>query len=166
MTTIEQVEKLMEKANVSYGEAKAALDGAGGDILEAIISLEREGKLKAPENDSKFTIRLEKNKKQKECGESTIRKFFRWCGKMFTKGNTHLFEVYRKGDLMMAVPVTVLVILLLLAFWVIVPLIVVGLFLGCRYAFNGPDIEKATVNKMMDAAADAAESLKKDINEC
>ena len=42
--TIEKVEKLMDKADVSYEVANEALEKAGGDIIEAIISLEKEGK--------------------------------------------------------------------------------------------------------------------------
>ncbi|MDP4159978.1 MAG: ubiquitin, partial [Bacillota bacterium] len=48
MTTLEQVEKLCAMANISYEEAKAALDAANGDLLEAIIYLEKQGKVKAP----------------------------------------------------------------------------------------------------------------------
>ena len=43
MITLEQVEKLREKANVSYDEAKAALEAANGDMLEALINLEKQG---------------------------------------------------------------------------------------------------------------------------
>jgi hypothetical protein len=42
--TIEQVEKLMERTDISYAEAKTALEAADGDILEAIIALEKAGK--------------------------------------------------------------------------------------------------------------------------
>lgn len=42
--TIEQVEKLQQRANVSYEEAKEALEKCDGDILEALIMLEKEGK--------------------------------------------------------------------------------------------------------------------------
>ncbi len=37
MVTLEQVEKLCERANISYEEAKVALEETNGDILEAII---------------------------------------------------------------------------------------------------------------------------------
>ena len=43
--TFEKVEKLMEKANVSYEEAKDALMRADGDLLDAVILLEKEGKI-------------------------------------------------------------------------------------------------------------------------
>ena len=43
--TIEKVDKLVERADVSYGDAKEALESASGDLLDAVILLEREGKL-------------------------------------------------------------------------------------------------------------------------
>ncbi|MDR2615905.1 MAG: ubiquitin, partial [Oscillospiraceae bacterium] len=48
MATLEQVEKLRERANVSFEEAKAALDEADGDLLDALILLEKQGKTAAP----------------------------------------------------------------------------------------------------------------------
>ena len=44
MTHYEMVELLREKANVSYEEAKDALETANWDLLDAIVLLEREGK--------------------------------------------------------------------------------------------------------------------------
>ena len=38
--TLEQVERLREKADVSYGQAKAALEYSGGNLLDALIYLE------------------------------------------------------------------------------------------------------------------------------
>ena len=42
--TLEQAEKLREKADVTLEEAKAALEAADGDLLDALIWLERQGK--------------------------------------------------------------------------------------------------------------------------
>ncbi len=47
MDTFEKVEKLREKANVTFEEAKAALEEANGDLLDAMILLERQGKADA-----------------------------------------------------------------------------------------------------------------------
>jgi len=44
---IEQVEKLKELADVSYEDAKQALEQCNGDLLEAVIYLEKQGKVKA-----------------------------------------------------------------------------------------------------------------------
>ena len=46
MDMMEKVDKLRERANVSYEEAKEALEKSNGDILDAMILLEREGKTK------------------------------------------------------------------------------------------------------------------------
>jgi len=43
---LEDIEALMERANVNYEEARAALTETDGDLLEALINLEREGKTK------------------------------------------------------------------------------------------------------------------------
>jgi len=48
MTDLEKVEKLREKADVSFAEAKDALDKSGGDVLDALIYLEAQGKAIAP----------------------------------------------------------------------------------------------------------------------
>ncbi len=43
---------------------------------------------------------------------------------------------------------------MLFAFWTCVPLLVIGLFLGCRYRFSGQDFDK-TVECMKKTAAEA-----------
>ena len=39
--TLQQIHLIMQRANVSYSEAKAALEQANGDILEALLLLEQ-----------------------------------------------------------------------------------------------------------------------------
>ena len=41
--TLEQVERLREKADVSYAQAKEALEYSGGNLLDALIYLEEKG---------------------------------------------------------------------------------------------------------------------------
>ena len=48
--TLEQVERLREKADVSYGQAKAALEYSGGNLLDALIYLEEQGVIPRPED--------------------------------------------------------------------------------------------------------------------
>ncbi len=176
MATIEQVEKLRQKANVTYDEAKTALDAANGDMLDAIIYLERAGKIQPPVNDGSYST---KNNDQTEKTEfvsenpdenidtfrTLLKKLFRWIGKMLRKGNQNTFEVIRGNSTIISLPVTILVFLLIFAFWIVVPLIVIGLFFNCRYYFKGPDLDGTGVNNMMDSAANAAESLKQEIKD-
>jgi hypothetical protein len=181
MTTLEQVEKLREKANVSYDEAKEALDATNGDLLEAIIYLEKKGKVNAPAGGGYYSSEKpktestvnynephwENHSKNYNSGESfssLMKKFGLFCLKIIRKGNINSFEVRKGGESKASIPVTVLVLLLIFAFWVIIPLIIVGLFFDLRYRFVGPDFTGDTVNHAMDNAANAAENIKNSIN--
>ena len=55
MEMIEKVERLRERADVTYEEAKAALEEAGGDLLDAMVILERMGKVSGPARSSYST---------------------------------------------------------------------------------------------------------------
>lgn len=46
MDNYQKVEQLVNKAGCSYEDAKTALEGCGWDMLDAVISLERDGKVK------------------------------------------------------------------------------------------------------------------------
>ena len=87
-----------------------------------------------------------------------------FCLEMIRKGNANYFEVLKGEESKASFPVTALALLLIFAFWIIIPLIIVGLFFGFRYRFHGPDFSETTVNDAMNSAADAAENLKKTIN--
>lgn len=178
MATMEHVEKLREKANVSYTEAKAALDACGDDLLEALLYLERQGKVNPPEHGGYYSSKDEQKEKQSATAE-TIRqsepkgesfsqlmgRFFRWIRGLFVKSCENLFCVQRGGSQIITMPVLVLILLLIFCFWLVIPLLIVGLFLGCQYRFRGRDVEKTAVNKVMESAENAAETLKADIKE-
>ncbi len=181
MVTLEQVEKLREKADISYHEAKAALEKTNGDILEAIINLEEEKRIPGPEGGGYFRTRAQQQRpgaggdrrdreetKQDSSASfmELIGRFFRWCGKIIEKGNRNNFEINKDGIRVMAFPVTVLAILLIFIFWVVVPLIILGLFFGYRYRFSGPDLGKEKVNQAFDSAAKAVEDLKREVKDC
>lgn len=46
--TLEQIDLIMQRANVSYAEAKEALELANGDIVEALLLLEKKGTITSP----------------------------------------------------------------------------------------------------------------------
>jgi hypothetical protein len=178
MVTLDQVEKLKQRANVSYDEAKKALEEANGDILDAIISLEKQNRIKSPAGGGYYNSQEEINKRRDESYtgrrhnhnhehrqqfKESIHSLVKWIKKMIGKGNRNHFEVTKNGDTSISIPVTILVVALLFAFWVVVPLVVVGLFFGYRYTFTGPDLGKDGINRAMDNVADVAENLKKEV---
>jgi len=180
VVTLEQVEKLREKADIPYHEAKAALEKTNGDMLEAIINLEKERRIPGPEGGGYFRTRAQQPsagsggdrrgwEETRADGSASfmelVGRFFRWCGKIIEKGNRNSFEINKDGNGVMAFPVTVLAVLLIFIFWIVVPLIILGLFFGYRYRFAGPDLGKERVNQAFDSAARAVEDLKREIKD-
>lgn len=169
MDNFEKVEKLKERANVSYEEAKQALEACGWDILEAMIYLEKMGKITGGATRMNFSTEQEQkqqNSAQTEGKESfgdVMARFGRWCAKWIDKGNVNSFCIEKNGKEILRVPVTLLIVLLIFTFWIIVPLMIIGLFLDMRYHFRGPDVKSVDLNRAMDTVADAAENLKSDI---
>lgn len=176
MVTLEEVEKLREYANISYDEAKRALEEADGDILEAVIILEKQDLIQKPKNGGYHNSRnyegdnyQEGNQEDRASGNKStsfsvlINKIFKFLRELISKGNINHFEVIRGEKSVFVVPFTVLAIFLLFTFWITVPLLIIGLFLGYRYKFTGPNLGKENVNRAMDSVADAADNLKKEI---
>lgn len=178
MVTLEQVEELRKYASISFNEAKAALEETDGDILEAIINLEKRGIIKGPEGGGYYSSKDASENDQKDANKEkakegiydesvtsfsdTVNKFISFLKKLFKKANRNSFHVTKDGERIISVPVIILAILILCAFWITIPIMVIGLFLGYKYSFAGPDLGKEQVNRAMDSASNAAESIKKE----
>ena len=176
MDHFEMVEKLRAKANVSYEEAKAALEASDWDILDALVLLESEGKVKDAPETREYTTQEKKEYKfeTKNGGEfkvevsNTLSKLWAWIKELIRKGNKNQFVISRRNKNMfdqpmeelIAFPITVLVLLILVpgvGLPTILIALVVGLFLGARYSFRGPDINNK-VNDFMGKAQEKAAS--------
>lgn len=178
MATLEQVEKLREKADVSFEEAKAALDACEGDLLDALIYLEKQGKVVPPAGggyySSQNTTGEENtagaggaNTYRGKTGENfgnMLRRFGRFCGKVFNMGNTNYLEGMKNGEVVITCPVTAVVLLMIFFFWIVLPLFILSLFFGFHYRFTGYDLGKESVNKVMDGVSEKAEEIKKSFN--
>ena len=178
--TLEMVERLREKAPVSYGQAKRALEYSGGNLLDALIYLEEQGAIPRQEG-AYFTTRGEtppppppappapepeaetgggkKKKKKRPAREakaggrpSLLQTLRRWL-------IDNELEIWRKDKPVTALPVLILVLLVIFAYYVTIPLLILGLFLGFRYRFSGPDLERDEINSVMDTVADTAADL-------
>ena len=166
--TLEQVERLREKANVSYGQAKAALEYSGGNLLDALIYLEEQGVIPRPE-DTYYSTKNEtpppppqdlpivqapppggQGRQKRKWG---LGRLLRWLRRILLDNE---LEIWRKGQPITAVPMLILLILVFCLPWISLPLLVLGLFLGFRYQISGPDLENDTLNNMMDSAASTA----------
>ena len=160
MDHFEMVEKLRQKANVSYEEAKAALEACDWDILDALVLLESEGKVKTEGAAQEYTtqeIPVQSKASENADWRENLRRLWNYLRKLFRKGNANNFVVRgKKGKVEMEMPVTVLVLLMICLWPLSLIAIVGGLLCGCRYSFQGPDVN-GKVNEAMDKAADAVQ---------
>lgn len=166
MDTFEKVEKLREKANVTFEEAKAALDEAGGDLLDAMIILEKQGKAE-PRKESYSTKDVETDlvvvdedePKQKKRGNAFTDKI----KALWHKSCENYFVVEHKDEKIVNIPIWVFLLILVFTWHVTLAVMVVALFFGCRYSFKGED-EMKTANNVCDKVSEAAEKVKEEYN--
>ena len=178
MTDFEKVEKLVQKASVSYGEAKDALEKAGGDLLDAMIILEREGKTKAPEKSSWSTeyeqqtqyvsvpVTVEEDRRsydrdaQRQERKEKVKKGF---GNVFQFLSKNFLLIKKRGELVVKLPLWAVILIFLAAWHISIIAIIVSLFFGVTYSFKGEaDMEAA--NSVMGKASSAAEKVKEEYN--
>lgn len=192
--TLEQVEKLREKAHVSYEQARQVLEQAQGDMLEALILLERQGLLRPEGQGSSYSTRPsqtgapdpdasqsggERNgpeprrslvfvrpgegagagKSRRASFREQVRDLLAAGADLLRHATVNQFQVWRREELMTTMPVLILILLVVVAFWVSVPLLVLGLFCGCKYRFAGPDLDENQAGKTVNRAADAIQGM-------
>ena len=162
----EKITTIIDKTGVTEAEAWAALEQNGGDILDAVLSLERAGKIKKEEPVEDKTIeRLEGDVVNRDGSraENTSEKALRFADSvknLVIALSKQMFEVERKGEEILSIPVLVLIILLIVGFGVLIPLMIVGLFLGCHYHFSGAKTMTFDVNELSRKASEYAEDIK------
>ena len=171
MTDFEKIEKLREHANVTFEDAKAALDAANGDLLDAMIWLERNGKVKGPsesthstkyEDQAEYVSVSEKvkqskkeTKKEKEPKDYSDNGFVQGIKRIWNFLVGNFFVVSRNGKEYVVLPILLIIIILLFLFVPTIIAIIVLLFFGFHYSFRGRN-NLGSVNETMDKAADAA----------
>lgn len=117
----------------------------------------------AIDSDAKTAEQVEQAvhaKEKKRRGNQGLKNVGEHIRRLIACGNRNRFEIRKDGKSVMELPVTVLVLALVCAFWVCVPLLVIGLFTGCRYSFGGRELGRAGLNDALAKAADVAERMK------
>lgn len=164
MDTFEKVEKLRERANVSFEEAKEALEHSNGDLLEAMIYLEKNGKT-VSDGTSSYSTSYEDAKELPKVVPQPAPKdgFFKRIGriikKLAIKSTENFLVVEKNGSQILKMPVWVMILILFVAWYASIILLIVSLFLGCRFSFVGKD-DLSKVNDVMGKASDLAINVK------
>ena len=110
--TLEQIDLLMRRTNVTYTEAKNALEQCNGDVVEALLYLER----------------LENSYSKNAKSHSNDNQFISFIDKL----NTTPFIMKKKDRVYIHVPLSVALIAIILCFHVSILAIIISLACGIR----------------------------------
>ncbi|WP_432661838.1 DUF4342 domain-containing protein [Wukongibacter baidiensis] len=139
--TLEQIDSLRERANVSYEDAKEALEKFEGDIVEALVYLEKEKKIKA-------------RKKAESRGQ-----FVDKLKKIIKKGNDTKFVIKNSKGTVLNIPITLAIIVSILATPFVIIALLAALLTKHRISIKKTDGENLEVNKVFDKMTDAVDNM-------
>lgn len=135
---LEQIDLLRKRAKVSYQDAKDALEKCNNDIVEALVYLENQNKIKG--------------KNMEECKS----KFFSKIKEITKKGNTTKFVVKKNDRTVIDMPVTIMVILGIFATPILVMSILAALFTKHKIKFEKSDGKSIDLHKMFEQVSPTA----------
>lgn len=193
------IRKLAEEFNISYEDARYALENSNYNIHEAVIFLEKRGKInKNSKKDFKTSGGFSETKKDNKnnCNkedtystkgtyntEYTYKKsddnsynqsydkdysndnsdncgVFGYISRFINTTNNISFNVIRNGRRIIKVPLTVILLLLCFAFYIVVPISILGLFFDFSYYLDGKKSFPG-VNRFLSSLSNLANSIKK-----
>jgi hypothetical protein len=144
---MENIDELRRRTNVSYEAAKDALEKCNDDILEALVYLEKHNLARpaaACENKQSLWVKFKK---------------------IVRKGNNTRFIIHKKEVNILSLPVTLAVIITVIAPYVTIIGLVAALFTGHRIKFEGKGMECGKVNDMMNKVAESVDCAKRKMSE-
>lgn len=142
---LEKIDELKKRANVSYADAKEALEQCNGDLVEALIYLETQNKIKPEQNAS--------------CG------ILAKCKNLIKKGNNTRFVITKQERTVLDLSVTVSVVITVFASYIVMPVLLLALFTGHRMKFAGKNGEDVKVNQALSKLSNAVSSAKKKLTD-
>ena len=125
---LEQIDLIMQRANVSYSEAKEALENSNGDIVEALLYLEKADKIKAT-----------------PCSKGEGFKSF------IAKLNATQFILRKKERVYVDTPLSIAILALILCFPFTLILLAIALIYGIRIDIKGENDIAQKVNATFDS---------------
>ena len=186
MDNYQKIDQIINKTGCSYEDAKAALEGCGWDMIDAVISLEREGKVnketvehtventaeaveiipevtveKSADNSNSGNQDYAGNTGSTEDAPKSKPKLWTRIKRILTKNRMVVLK--SSGQQIADLPIWIPVLALIAFFWATLILAVLAMIFGCRFHFEGEDLGKTNINNTMDKATDYAEKVKNDL---
>ena len=175
--TTEQVRRLCAASGVDEIAALSALERQDGDLLEAMLELERQGSALPPAGGGFYSTRQAAPEAALVPGaaqaagaggaeEAQPEGLWGALRELLRKSRRNRMEVRRRGEAVTAMPLLVLFLLLACFPQVMVPLLLIGWVLGFRYRFAGPDLPaegllRGSLRRAAEALRRAAEQIRR-----
>ncbi|GAA0093997.1 ubiquitin [Clostridium perfringens] len=174
MEKLKLVDKLKNKANISYEEAKDVLEKRNWDMLEAMLYLEAHGKVEKPslsifytneskesynENGEEVNLKKDTNENNFENKNSFEGVFEAICKAIDTCNNIFI-EIIRNSRVILKIPFTVLIVLLFFAFWIVIPLMIIALFFNMEFLVSSKKIDVDKINKVFKETSKVVKDVK------
>lgn len=129
---LEQIDELRKRANVSYEDAKNALEQSGGDLISALVFLEKQNKIKPEEIPS---------------SES---KFFKNAKQLIKKGNETKLIVKKDDAVVLNICVTLGIVVTVVAPPVVIVATILALATNHKIRIQKKNSDDLEVNKVFD----------------
>ncbi len=129
---LQQIDELRKRANVSYEDAKDALEKSAGDLIEALVYLEKQNKIKPEET---------------HCNKS---KFFEKVKTIIKKGNETKLIIKKNDLVVLDICVTLAIIITIIAPPLVIAALVFALATNHKIRIKKKNAEDSEINKIFD----------------
>lgn len=160
----EKIERLAERMKVTQEEAARALDEAGGDLLDAALLLERGRsageRVVHTHSTAAAAAQLPaampgETAREEPTTEAKVKEIITAVVTgLFTHPILNGVELEYKGKRLAVIPAGVLLALVLVRYWIALGLVAVGLLVGWKFTWSGPQWGNATLNAAWDTLED------------
>jgi hypothetical protein len=145
---LELIEMLRQRADVSYEEARDALEKCNGNIVEALIYLEKQEKVKTPSRET-----------------TANSGFWATLNKYLKIGNETKFIVSKNGQTVVDLSLTIIILVTI----ILPPLTLIGLlaalFTGHNIRIEKPGAKDMPINKTFDDMTNAATKVTEQVKD-
>ena len=165
----EMINTLVRKANISVEEAQEVLEKCNWDLLDAIVYLERRGKVENNEVTALTVVEVKEEKEDKKKQDEKyggigeiVGRMFRFIGKFIKKSNKNFFEIRKDKEKPIRISLTISILFLIFLSVPTIVLLIVGLFCGYKYSLSGKKVNYESVNNIFEEVSKSADTIKKD----
>jgi len=151
---LESIDRVRERAHVSYEEARAALEKCNGDVVEALIYLEKQDKVKGPGHEKES-----KTKSETESG------FWATINRILKAGNETKLVISKGSDVVVNLSLTIVILITIILPPLTLLGLLVALFTNHRIQVEKPGQKDLEINKTLDDLSTAASKVSEQVTD-